>query len=411
MAQPFLTQDFHIRWSTLTPDHIQNDIREALSRAQVKLDAVIEQDRGKMNFASVVLGLDEATRELNESWGLVQHLDSLCNSPALREAHNAMLPAVSGFFAKIPLNEHLWDLLVTYSKTEDAKKLTPVRKRALEECMEGFIEAGADLPLDKKKRMEELESELSQATQKYSENVLDSTNKWELLIEDPAKLKGLPQSAIDAARADATAKGLGSDEKPVWRFTLKAPSMIPVMEYLEDPAIRRQVWEGTTSIGRAGEHDNTGLVWKILSLRHEKAQIMDKANFADHILAHRMAKNGRSALGFVEDLHHRVCDAFQRETIELQEFRADAEHRAAALFEPWEVAFWSERQRKAKYDFDEEELRPYFPLDKVLGGMFRLAEMVFDLRITARDVVCVEPGKTAEGPATSTQPGKPGPVE
>jgi oligopeptidase A len=121
MAHPFLTQDFHIRWSTLTPEHIENDIREALARAQKLLDAVIDQDRGKMNFDSVVLGLDEATRELNEGWSLVGHLDSLCNSPALREAHNAMLPEVSAFFAKIPLNEHLWDLLVTYSKTEEAK--------------------------------------------------------------------------------------------------------------------------------------------------------------------------------------------------------------------------------------------------------------------------------------------------
>lgn len=411
MAHPFLTQDFHIRWSTLTPEHIENDIREALARAQKLLDAVIDQDRGKMNFDSVVLGLDEATRELNEGWSLVGHLDSLCNSPALREAHNAMLPEVSAFFAKIPLNEHLWDLLVTYSKTEEAKKLPPVRKRALDECMQGFIEAGADLPPDKKTRMEQLESELSQATQKYSENVLDSTNSWELLIDDQTKLQGLPQSAIDAARADAAAKGLGTEDKPVWRFTLKAPSMIPVMEYIEDSAIRRQVWEGTTSIGRGGEHDNTALIWKILGLRHEKAQIMDRANFADHILAHRMAKTGRSALSFVEDLKNRVQDAFQRETIELQEFRADVEHKAADLFEPWEVAFWSEKQRKAKYDFDEEELRPYFPLDKVLSGMFRLAEMVFDLHIVAREVVYIEPGKTAEGPATSAQPDKPGPVE
>jgi oligopeptidase A len=213
MSHPFLTQDFQLRWSTLTPAPIQNDIREALSRAQMKLDAVIEQDRGKMSFKSVILDLDEATRELNETWGLVQHLDSLCNSPALREAHNAMLPEVSSFFAKIPLNEHLWDLLVTYSKTEDARQLSPVRQRALRECMEGFIEAGADLPPDKKKRMEEIESELSQATQKYSENVLDSTNKWELLIDEPTKLEGLPHSAIDAALADAAAKGLGTEEK------------------------------------------------------------------------------------------------------------------------------------------------------------------------------------------------------
>ncbi len=411
MVAPFLTQDFHIRWSTLTPDHIQSDIREALSRAQSKLDAVIEQDRGKMNFDTVVLGLDESTRELNESWNLVQHLDSLCNSPALREAHNAMLQDVTSFFSKIPLNEHLWDLLVTYSKTEEARKLSPVQKRALDECMEGFIQAGADLPPDKKKRMEEIEGELSKATQKYSENVLDSTNKWELLITDLSKLKGLPPSAIAAARADAAAKGLGSDERPVWRFTLKAPSMIPVMEYLEDEAIRRQVWEGTAEIGRSGEHDNTALVWQILHLRHEKAQIMGKANFADHVLSHRMAKTGRSALNFVEDLHGRVLEAYQRETIELQEFRADTENQEADLFQPWEVSFWSEKQRKSRFDFDEEELRPYFPLDKVLSGMFRLAEMVFDLRIVGRDVVFIEPGKTSEGPATSTQPGKLGPVE
>ncbi len=116
--QPFLAHDFHIRWSTLTPDVIQADIDEALKQAEANLDALISQDRGKMNFDSVVLALDEATRVLNESWGLVQHLDSLCNSPALREAHNAMLPEVTAFYAKIPLNEHLWDLLVTYSKTE-----------------------------------------------------------------------------------------------------------------------------------------------------------------------------------------------------------------------------------------------------------------------------------------------------
>ncbi len=321
-----------------------------------------------------------------------------------------MLAEVSSFFAKIPLNEHLWDLLVTYSKTEEAKKLTPVRQRALQEAMEGFIQAGADLPPEKKKRVEEIESELSQLTQKYSENVLDSTNKWELVIDDVKRLKGMPPSAIEAARADAVAKNLGTPEKPAYRLTLKAPSMIPVMEYLEDDSIRRQMWEGSTAIGRGGEHDNTELVWKILRLRHEKARIMGKANFADHVLAHRMAKTGQSATRFIEDLYSRVREAFERETIALQEYRADNAHQATDLFQPWEVAFWAEKQRKAKYDFDEEELRPYFPLDRVLSGMFQLAEKVFDLRFVGREVVYVEPGK--EAPANiSAQPGKQGPVE
>ncbi|MFN0077657.1 MAG: M3 family metallopeptidase [Prosthecobacter sp.] len=410
MAAPYLTQDFHIRWSTLTPEHIESDIRAALAKAQANLDALIELERSKLSFDTVVLGLDETTRELSEAWGLVTHLDSLCNSPALREAHNKMLAEVSSFFAKIPLNEHLWDLLVTYNQTEEAKKLPPVRKRALEEAMEGFIQAGADLPSEKKKRVEEIESELSKYTQKYSENVLDSTNKWELLIADVTRLKGLPTSAIDAAQAAAVAKGLGTPEQPVYRFTLKAPSMIPVMEYLEDDAIRRQVWEGTSAIGRGGDHDNTELVWNILRLRHEKAQIMGKANFADHVLAHRMAKTGQSAMRFIEDLYARVHEAFERETIELQEYRADNAHQSADLLQPWEVAFWSEKQRKAKYDFDEEELRPYFPLNKVLGGMFRLAETVFNLRFVERPVVYVEPGKDAPK-NVSTRAGQAGPVE
>ncbi len=408
MASPFLTQDFHIRWSTLDAACIQADIKAALTVADENLNRLIDQDRGKMSFDSVVLALDESTRSLNEAWGLVQHLDALCNSPALREAHNAMLPEVSAFFAKIPLNEHLWDLIETYSKTDEARALSPVRKRALNETMESFIQAGADLAPEKKKRLEELESELSQATQKYSENVLDSTNQWELVLTDAERLKGMPQSAIDAARADAASKGLGNAEEPQYRLTLKAPSMIPVMEYAEDEALRKAVWEGTTGIGRAGEHDNTELVKKILRLRHEKAQIMGKTHFADHVLQQRMAKNGQTALSFIENLHHKVKNAFDRETIQLQEYRADTVGHTPELLQPWEVAYWAEKQRKAEYDFDEEELRPYFPLDKVLGGMFRLAEMVFDLRIVGRDVVYYAPGET--GPA-STHPGELGPVE
>jgi oligopeptidase A len=410
MTQPFLTQDFHIRWSTLTAEAIAADIQTALDLAAAKLDGFLSQDRGRMTFESVVLGLDETTRQLNEAWGLVSHLDSLCNAPDLRQAYNQMLPSVTAFFAKIPLNADLWDLLVTYSKTEEAKALSGVRKRALEEAMEGFRQHGADLPPDKKARMEAIESELSQLTQKYSENVLDSTNAWELLIDDASRLKGLPQSAIDAARQEAAAKGHGSPEQPQFRFTLKAPSMLPVLEYLEDDDIRRQVWEASTRIGREGEHDNTALVWQILRLRHEKAQLMGKDHFADQVLQQRMARSGKAALKFINDLHERVRPAFEKETIQLQEYRADAEHTAPELFQPWEVAFWAEKQRRAEYDFDPEELRPWFPLDKVLSGMFRIAEMVFDLRIVERDTVVIDP-QQENPPAVSTQPGELGPVE
>ena len=408
MSQPFLTSDFHIRWSTLKPEAVEADIGQALSRAEANIDALISQDRGKMSFDSVVLALDEVTRELNESWGLVQHLDALCNSPAMREAYNAMLAKVSAFFAKIPLNEHLWDLLETYSKTEQARALVGVQKRALQESLDSFRQHGADLPAEKKKRLEEIESRLSEVTQKYSENVLDSTNQWELVLDTNERLKGLPESAQKAMRADAAAKGHGTPEAPKYRITLKAPSMIPVMEHAEDDSLRREVWVGACSIGRGGNYDNTALIREILSLRQEKATLLGKTHFADVVLEHRMAKSGANALRFVEDLHHKVKSSFDRETVELQEYRAEALHQPHDLFEPWQVAYWAEKRRHALFDFDEEEVRPYFPMDRVLKGMFELAEKVFDLRIQEREVVCVEPGHEV---AVSASPDQPGPVE
>lgn len=410
MSHPFLASDFHIRWSTLKPESVKTDIEAALAQAERRLDAYTGQDRGRMTFESVVLGLDETTRQLNEAWGLVQHLDALCNSPALREAHHAMLPAVSAFFAKIPLNPAIWDLLLTYSKTEQAQALTGVRKRALNETMDSFRQHGADLPPEKKARLEQIEAELSQATQKFSENVLDSTNAWELVVEDAAQLEGLPASALQAARQDAASRGLGTPESPKYRLTLKAPSMLPVLEYVENEDIRRQVWQASARVASQGAHDNTGLVWTILGLRHEKARLLGRAHFADQVLQRRMARSGAAALAFIDDLHARVRPAFEQETHRLQEFRADATHSEPDLFEPWQVAFWAEKQRRAEYDFDAEELRPWFPMDKVLGGMFRLAELVFDLRIIERDTVFIPPGEE-NPPKVSTHPDQPGPVE
>ena len=408
MPHPFLHDSFHVLWSELTPESVEVDISKALSRAERSLNKVINQDRGSMSFESVMLGYEDALRELNESWGLVTHLDAVCNTPQVREAHNKMLPKVSAFFAKIPLNEHLWDLVLTYSKTEDAKALTGVRKRCVEESLAYFRQHGADLPVEKKKRLEEIEAELSKVTQKYSENVLDSTNAWELVLDSLDDLKGLPQSAIDAALADAEGKGLATPEAPRYRFTLKAPSYIPVMEHLQSEAIRKQVWEGNSTVGRGGNFDNTDLIWQILALRHEKAQLLGKANFADYILERRMAKSGATALSFTEGLHDKIKDVFSREVIALQEYRADQAQDGVRLMQPWETGYWSEKRRREQYDFDQEELRPYFPVNGVLSGMFRITERLFDIRITSRETVYFEVGATG---FSSKSPFEEGPVE
>ena len=183
MSHPFLKTDFEIRWSGLQPKMIESDIRKALDCAQGNLDAIIAAGTDGRTFNNTLLALQDATEELSCAWGLVGHLDSVCNSEPLRKAYNAMLPEVSEFCAKIPLNDKLWQVLKAYAETAEARALEGADKRFLDETLADFREQGADLPPQKKKRLEQLESELSQATQKFGENVLDATNDWELVIK------------------------------------------------------------------------------------------------------------------------------------------------------------------------------------------------------------------------------------
>ena len=404
-SAPFLDSSFHVRWSTLVPEAIEADISTALEDAERSIDGLAGEpaEDEELTFENTLIALEQATEELGEAWGKVTHLDAVRNSDELREAHNAMLPKVSEFFSRIPLNEGLWKRLEAYSQTKEAAALTGVRKRLLEETLADFRQSGADLPADKKKRLEEVQAELAQKTQKYSENVLDSTNAWERIVEnkDEALLDGLPPTAKSTLRALAEAKDLGTDDEPVWRITLQAPSMFPVLEHCHSEELRREVWEGTTTIGHQGKYDNTGLIWEILALRQEKAELLGKSHFADQVLERRMAKTGQAALDFVENLHERTKPFFDQEIEELQNFRAKEIGAEAEAFEPWQLAYWSEKQRKALFDIDDEDLRPYFPIDGVLSGMFDIAEKVYGVTIVEKDSVFIEPGSGGEAPEGS----------
>ncbi len=389
---PFLDTHFLPRWSQLTPDRIVPDITAALADAEARLDALCRTDRGRMTFATTFLAFESALIPLNEAWGLVSHLDSVCNSPALRDAHHQMLPKVTEFFARLYLNEALWDLLKTYSTMPAAAELNGVDLRFLEETMADFRQNGADLPTDKKQRMETLEAELAQVTQQYSENVLDATNAWELLLHDPAQLTGLPESAIAAAAADARAKD--HTTIPTWRFTLKGPSLMPVLEFLHDDTLRRHVWEASTNIGRTPPHDNTPLIARIIALRQEKAHLLGRKNFADLVIERRMAKTGAAATHFIEKLHARVQPAFSRQVRELQEYKGETLQQASGLLQPWEVAWWSEHRRRQLFDFDQEEVRAYFAIDSVIDGMFRLCENLFAISISQHPTIYRDPGAT-----------------
>ncbi len=387
MKNPFLDPSFAIRWSELTPDKVIPDLELALERAEKNLATIRALDPSAVTFANGVKAGQEALYELNEAWGRVNHLDSVRNSEELRAAYNAMLPKVTAFYTKIPLDQKLWSALQAFSETEEAKSLEGTDKRLFEEILADFREEGADLPKEKRERLEALSSELAQVTQKFAENVLDATNAWDLVIAEEERLAGLPEVARANARQAAIEK-LGEKEGQTrWCFTLHVPSMGPLMQYLDDDSIRREVWEASNRVGRESERDNTDLIRKILGLRSEKAALLGKKDFADMVLSRRMAKNGTRADAFVSDLHDKTADAFQRENEELEAYKAGKTDQEPDLLEPWEVSYWVEKRKKDLFDFDDEELRPYFPIDSVLGGMFELVTRVFGLRMEERSTL------------------------
>lgn len=396
---PFLDPRFHVRWSTLTPESVEPDIRHALALAESCLEAIRSADHTSLTYENTFAALGKATEPLSRGWEFLNHLDSVCDDPAQRTALNVMLPEVSNFYSAIALDDRLWSVLKTYGCSEAVKSLDPVQQRYIEETMRDFIQSGADLPPGQKTRISEIEAELSQLTQEYSEHVLDSTNAWERLIEDESRLAGLPLSARDSALANAKAKGLGTDEKPIWRFTLHEPSMTPVMQYSDDEALRREAWEASQTIGTGGGHDNTARVWRILELRREKAVILGHPHFADLTLQRCMAKNGATALRFTEDLHARVHATFLAEYQQLRAYKATATQTPIDDLQPWEVGYWAERQRKECYDLDDEALRLYFSVDGVMTGMFELASQLFGIRIQQRETVYYERGnRPADAP-------------
>jgi oligopeptidase A len=395
VSHPFLDPAFHIRWSELTPEHIVPDMELALKRAGENIERIASLDLGSLTFANTFLALEDATDELNVAWGKVANLQSVADGPALRAAHNEMLPKISAFYAGIPLNAALWERLKAAAGSPSARQAAGIHRRLLEETVADFRQAGADLPAEKRARLQAVQTELAEITQKYSENVLDATNAWQLVVDDEHRLAGLPDHAKEAARRNAEGKGLGSAQSPKWRFTLNQPSLEPFLIYAEDAALRRELWEASAAVGSRLPHDNTGLIRRILALRAEKAELLGKSDFADTVLERRMAKSGASALDFIEDFQRRCAGPFAKECLELEKFRkvSSALRGAAAPavspvawshLSPWEVAYWSEKLRRDRYDFDEEVLRPYFPIDRVIGGLFKLAGEVFGLRVKER---------------------------
>jgi len=380
-AHPFLQDATAVRWSLLVPEAVEPDIALALAQAQQAVDAVAAAPV-PLSYEATFGAFESALYTLGLAWNYVSHLDSVRNTPALRAAYNAMLPKVSEFYSRLYLNAGLWHSLKTFAESPQAKELDPARRRYVEETCADFRENGADLPESQRQRLIAVDTQLAALTQKFSENVLDATNAFALVIENDYRLSGLPASARAAALADAQAHDLCKDGRARWRFTLHEPSLTPVLQYADDPALRQCLWAAANTVGRAAPYANTALVPEILALRHEKAQLLKAAHFPNYVLARRMARTGEKALAFIDDMHARIVPAFRRECEELESFKAERTGTPRAPLEPWDVAYWAEKLRRERTDFDAESLRPYFEINRTISGLFAIAQTLFGIRIT-----------------------------
>lgn len=375
VANPLFDIGFEIPFHEIRAEHVVPAIEALLEETKRRIDEIAAPTSAR-TYESTLAALEDATEGLELAVTIVDHLESVCSEPALREAHNKVQPEVGAFFASIPLHEGLWTALKGLAATEDARRLAGVRRRFLDKTIDDFKRHGADLAPAGKQRLEAISRELTELTNKFSQNLLDSTAEWELLVDDEATLVGLPDSAREQARASAAKKG-----KSGYRFTLQAPSVIAVMTYLDDPSIREQVYRAYNSRAIDEARDNRPLIQRILELRREKAALLGYRDFADLILHDRMAKTGDAAARFVADLESKTRPAFEREKRELTEFRRKIEGSTAPALAAWDVGYYAEKQRKALFDFDEEELRPYFPADRVLRGLFETAERLYGIRV------------------------------
>ena len=374
---PLLSGDFRIPFHRIRAEHIEPGITQALQEAQIEVDT-LTADSSPPTWENTIGHLEAISSRLSEQIAPSSHLVSVSETPELREAYNSVLPEISAFWSRLPLNGSLWERVKAYAESEEAIQLIGVRKRHVEKTVRDFIRAGADLDKDGKKELMKLKIELAQLEQKFSENVLDATAEYELIVTDEARLSGVPEAMRKRAEAKAQNKGIAG-----WLLTLDYPSVEPIRKYCDDRELRREIHTAFVTRCRDGKFDNRPLLARILRLRDRIAELLGYDRFPDYVLEDRMAKTAEHAMAFERDLVERTRPFWARDASEL---RTAAEKLDIDDLEPWDSAYVAEKLRKERYDIDDETLRPYFALPQVLEGMFEIVHMTFGFKVAERDI-------------------------
>jgi oligopeptidase A len=363
------------RFAETKPEHVAPAMTRLLAEARL---AMRQAEDAPATWESFVAPLEDANERVGRAWGQVSHLHAVLDTPPLREAYNAALPAVTQYWTELGQNLRLFEKYRALRAATEFARLTAARQKVVENALRDFRLSGAELPAEKKPRFAAIQEELAKLEAKFSENVLDATNAWTITVEDESRVKGIPADVLEPAREAA-----GKEGKRGWKFTLQAPSYLPVMQYAEERTLREQMYRASAT--RASEFgkpelDNTPLIAKILALREEDARLLGYASYAEVSLVPKMAETPAQVLVFLRDLARRARPFAERDVAELREF-SRAELGLESL-ESWDLAFASEKLRAKRYSFSDQEVKQYFPETQVVPGMFRLVERLFGVRIT-----------------------------
>jgi len=372
--------DANIRGTTLpafdriAASNVEPTIRELLQRNRGEVATLESQP--DPTFANTVLPLEQLSHRLSRTWSPISHLNGVLNSDELRASYNACLPLLSNYWTDLAQSEPLFRAYTTIAANESGK-LDAAQRRVIERALEDFRLAGVGLPAERKARYKAVVQELATLAAKFEENVLDAMNAWTRHVTDEKELAGINPVIVEQARVRAAEKGV-----PGWLFALEQPTYVAVMTDGDSEALRRDFYEAwstrASEVGpSAGKFDNTAVMDRILALRHEAAQLLDFPNYAAYALATRMAPSNQAVFDFLRKLVKVARPAAKREFEELEAF-------AGRKLNAWDVTYYAEKLQAKLFAITQEELRPYFPLPRVLEGLFSVAEKLFGVKITER---------------------------
>ena len=374
-SNPLLQFDGLPLFDQVRPEHVQPAIEQLLAAADQAL-ATVTADDFPADWLQLSATLDVATERLGRAWGTVGHLKSVCDTPELRAAYNAMLPAISDFWTRLGADERLY----ARYKAIDPATLTTEQQQALKNALRGFVLSGAELQGADKQRYAEIQERMATLLQKFSENALDATDHWALYV-NADELDGVPQDVIDATRAAAEAEG-----REGCKLTLKMPVYLPLMQFAHSSALREKLYRAYTTRASdqaeddASRFDNSAIMAEILALRQEESQLLGYRNFAEVSLVPKMADTPEQVIAFLRDLAAKARPHAERDVADLRQFAS--EQLGLDDPQPWDWTYVSEKLKEARYAFSEQDVKPYFTAPKVMAGLFRIVENLFDLRIT-----------------------------